>query len=75
MGGQTALNLCIEAAEKGIWDDFNVDIIGVNIDAINITEDRDKFRLLMDEIGVPMAPQAAATSFKVKKLHKNLDFH
>ncbi len=63
MGGQTALNLCIEADEKGIWKDFNIDIIGVNIDAINITEDRDKFRLLMEEIGVPMAPQAAATSF------------
>ena len=39
MGGQTALNLCIEADEKGIWDDFNVEIIGVDIEAINITED------------------------------------
>ena len=63
MGGQTALNLCIEADEKGIWEDFGVEIIGVDIDAINITEDRDKFRLLMEEIGVPMAPQATATSF------------
>ena len=42
MGGQTALNLCIEADEKGIWDDFNVKIIGVDISAINITEDREK---------------------------------
>ena len=33
MGGQTALNLCIEADDKGIWEDFNVDIIGVDIDA------------------------------------------
>ena len=40
MGGQTALNLCIEADDKGIWSDFNVEIIGVDIDAINITEDR-----------------------------------
>ena len=39
MGGQTALNLCIEVDEKGIWDDFNVKLIGVNIDAINITDD------------------------------------
>jgi len=63
MGGQTALNLCIEADEKGIWDDFNVDIIGVDIDAINITEDRDKFKNLMGEIGIPMAPQSSANSF------------
>jgi len=63
MGGQTALNLCIEADEKGIWEDFGVDIIGVDIDAINITEDREKFRELMLKIGVGMAPQATATSF------------
>ena len=63
MGGQTALNLCIEADEKGIWKDFGVEIIGVDIDAINITEDREKFRELMLEIGIPMAPQATATSF------------
>jgi carbamoyl-phosphate synthase large subunit len=63
MGGQTALNLCIEADEKGIWKDFNVEIIGVDIDAINITEDREKFRELMLAIEVPMAPQATATSY------------
>ncbi|MEK9787971.1 MAG: carbamoyl-phosphate synthase large subunit [Flavobacteriaceae bacterium] len=63
MGGQTALNLCIEVDEKGIWEDFNVKLIGVNIDAINITEDREKFRELMEKIEVPMAPQATATSF------------
>ena len=63
MGGQTALNLCIEADEKGIWQDFGVKIIGVDINAINITEDREKFRNLMEQIGVGMAPQATATSF------------
>ena len=47
MGGQTALNLCIEADEKGIWKDFDVKLIGVDIDAINITEDREQFRELM----------------------------
>ena len=41
MGGQTALNLCIEADEKGIWKKYNVEIIGVDIDAIYITEDRE----------------------------------
>ena len=63
MGGQTALNLCIEADEKGIWKDFEVDLIGVDINAINITEDREQFRELMGRIGVAMAPQATATSF------------
>lgn len=67
MGGQTALNLCIEADEKGIWKDFDVELIGVDIDAINITEDRDQFKNLMREIGVPMAPQASANSFLTGK--------
>ena len=63
MGGQTALNLCIEADEKGIWEDFGVKIIGVDIDAINITEDREKFKQLMNRIGIPVAPAETATSF------------
>ena len=63
MGGQTALNLCIEADEKGIWEDFGIDIIGVNIDAIQITEDRERFRELMLKIGIDMAPQATANSY------------
>ncbi|MFT5926308.1 MAG: carbamoyl-phosphate synthase large subunit, partial [Rubritalea sp.] len=58
MGGQTALNLCIEADEKGIWEDNKVEIIGVDIDAIHVTEDRDKFKALMVKIGVPVAPSA-----------------
>ena len=63
MGGQTALNLCIEADEKGIWDDYGVKLIGVDINAINITEDREQFKELMLKIGIPMAPQATATSY------------
>ena len=75
MGGQTALNLCIEADEKGIWKDFDVKLIGVNIDAINITEDREKFRELMGKIDVPMAPQATATSFlKGKEIAQQFGF-
>ncbi|MDE3740738.1 carbamoyl-phosphate synthase large subunit [Maribacter polysaccharolyticus] len=75
MGGQTALNLCIEADEKGIWEDHNVEIIGVDIDAINITEDREKFRELMLKIGVGMAPQATATSFlKGKEIAQEFGF-
>ena len=63
MGGQTALNLCIEADERGIWKKYNVDIIGVDIDAINITEDREKFRKLMNKIDISVAPAKIATSF------------
>jgi carbamoyl-phosphate synthase large subunit len=63
MGGQTALNLCIEADDKGIWEDFGIKIIGVDIDAINITEDREKFRKLMQDIGVGVAPSKTVTSF------------
>ncbi|WP_339752175.1 carbamoyl-phosphate synthase large subunit [uncultured Winogradskyella sp.] len=75
MGGQTALNLCIEADEKGIWEDFKVDIIGVDIDAINITEDREQFRELMLKIGVGMAPQATANSFlKGKEIAQEFGF-
>lgn len=63
MGGQTALNLAIECDEIGLWKEFNVRMIGVDIAAIEITEDRQQFRQLMDEIGVPMAPQSIAKSF------------
>jgi len=63
MGGQTALNLCIEADEKGIWKDFGVKLIGVDIDAINITENREKFKDLMDKIGIPVAPARIVTSY------------
>ncbi len=75
MGGQTALNLCIEADTKGIWKDFGVKLIGVDINAINITEDREQFRELMLKIGVPMAPQATATSFlKGKEIAQEFGF-
>ena len=63
MGGQTALNLCIEADEKGVWKKYDVEIIGVDIDAIHITEDRERFRKLMGEIDIPVAPARIATSF------------
>jgi carbamoyl-phosphate synthase large subunit len=63
MGGQTALNLCIKCDEMGIWEQHGVRIIGVDINAIEITENREAFRELMLEIGVPMAPQKTAKSF------------
>ncbi|WP_107037707.1 carbamoyl-phosphate synthase large subunit [Brumimicrobium mesophilum] len=63
MGGQTALNLAIKCDELGIWEENNIEIIGVDIAAIEITENREDFRNLMEEIDVPMAPQKTAKSF------------
>jgi len=75
MGGQTALNLCIEADDKGIWKDFNIELIGVDIDAINITEDREQFRKLMIEIGIGQAPSTTANSFlKGKEIAQEYGF-
>jgi carbamoyl-phosphate synthase large subunit len=75
MGGQTALNLCIEADEKGIWKDFDVRLIGVDINAINITEDREQFKNLLNKIGIPQAPAKTANSFlKGKEIEQEFGF-
>ena len=75
MGGQTALNLCIKCKELGIWEEHGVEIIGVDIDAIEITENREKFRALMDEIGVGSAPSDTARSFlKGKEIAQEIGF-
>ena len=75
MGGQTALNLCLEADEKGIWEDFNVRLIGVDVNAINVTEDREQFKQLLERINVPTAPAKTATSFlKGKEIAQEFGF-
>ncbi len=63
MGGQTALNLAMKCEELGIWKKYGVRMIGVDIDAIKITEDRELFRAKMEEIGIKMAPSKIARSF------------
>lgn len=63
MGGQTALNLALKCDDMGIWKKYNVKMIGVDINAIKVTEDRDLFRARMEEIGVGMAPSKIAKSF------------
>lgn len=63
MGGQTALNLAMKCDEMGIWKKYGVRMIGVDIDAIEVTEDRDLFRARMEQIGVAMAPSKIAKSF------------
>ncbi len=63
MGGQTALNLCKEVDELGIWEKYNCRLIGVDVAAIDTAEDREKFRQLMVKIGMPTAPSHVANSF------------
>lgn len=63
MGGQTALNLCKEADELGVWEKYNVRMIGVDVKAIDTAEDREKFRQLMVKIGIAVAPSKVANSF------------
>src|ERR1700712_2621739 len=62
MGGQTALNLCKEADELGVWEKYKVELIGVDVDAINTAEDREKFKQLMIRIGIDVAPSRVANS-------------
>ncbi len=63
MGGQTALNLAIDCEAAGVWKKYGVKIIGVDIKAIETTEDREKFRLKMIEIGVGVCKGRTARSF------------
>ena len=63
MGGQTALNLAIDCEKAGIWKKYGVKIIGVDIKAIETTEDREKFRLLMIELGIGVCKGRTARSF------------
>ena len=63
MGGQTALNLAKEAEELGIWEKYNIRLIGVDIKAIDKAEDREKFRQWMIQMGIPVAPARTANSF------------
>ncbi|PPL00868.1 carbamoyl-phosphate synthase large subunit [Parapedobacter indicus] len=63
MGGQTALNLCIEASERGLWEKYGVNVIGVDVAAIEKTENREEFRRLMVDIGIGVAKSKIANSF------------
>ena len=75
MGGQTALNLCIDCDKAGIWEHYGVKIIGVDINAIETTEDREKFRLKMLELNVCVCKGATATSFlKGKEIAQEIGF-
>ena len=75
MGGQTALNLAIECDKAGIWEKHNVRMIGVNVDAINTTEDRELFRLKMKELDVNVCKGEIAKSFlRGKEIAQEIGF-
>jgi carbamoyl-phosphate synthase large subunit len=75
MGGQTALNLCKEADEIGLWDKYNIRIIGVDIAAIEKTENREQFRQLMIDLGIGIAPSKVANSFlEGKEIAQDIGF-
>ena len=63
MGGQTALNLAIEAGKRGVWEKYNTKLIGVDLEAIELAENREAFRQHVVEIGMQVAPSYIANSF------------
>ena len=75
MGGQTALNLAIECDKAGIWGKYKVRMIGVNVDAINTTEDRELFRLKMKELNVNVCKGEIAKSYlRGKEIAQEIGF-
>ena len=64
MGGQTALNLAVELAEKGILEKYGVELIGAKLDAIKKAEDRDLFKEAMKKIGLEIPKSAHIGSLK-----------
>ncbi len=62
LGGQSGLNLCSELAKEGILDKYHVQVIGVQVDAIERGEDRIAFKRSMDSIGVEMAKSEVSYS-------------
>ncbi len=63
MGGQTALNLAIEAGKQGLWDEYGVKLIGVDLEAIELVENREAFRKHVIKMGQNVAPSFIANSF------------
>ena len=68
MGGQTALNLAIEADKRGVWKKYNVRLIGVDIAAIDLAENREAFRDHVNKLGMAVAP-----SFIANTIHQGME--
>ncbi|MCS7298219.1 MAG: carbamoyl-phosphate synthase large subunit [Bacteroidia bacterium] len=75
MGGQTALNLAVECARRGLWAKYGVEVIGASLQAIEVAEDREKFRLWGEQLGLPMLPAGIARSYlEAKDLAQKLGY-
>ncbi len=75
MGGQTALNLAMECHRAGIWEKYDVRILGADVDAIHVAEDRETFRQTMLKMGLPIAEAETANSFlKGKEIAQRIGF-
>jgi len=64
MGGQTALNLAVALAKDGTLEQYGVELIGANLQAIEKAEDRDLFKQAMERIGVSVCPSGIATTLE-----------
>ncbi|MDD5823871.1 MAG: carbamoyl-phosphate synthase large subunit [Firmicutes bacterium] len=75
LGGQSGLNLCSELAETGVLDKYGVQVIGVQIDAIQRGEDRIEFKHTMDSLGIEMArSEVAYTVEEAKEIANELGY-
>ena len=75
MGGQTALNLAKEAYELNVWSEYNIDVLGADLDAIEKTENREEFRKFMIELGIKICPSKTANSYlEGKEIAQELGF-
>ena len=75
LGGQSGLNLCSELAKEGILDKYHVQVIGVQIDAIERGEDRLEFKKEMDKLGIEMARSEVSTTVEEVKFPIQLMRH
>src|SRR5690625_1699273 len=62
LGGQTGLNLAMELDKMGVLEEFDVELLGTSLEAIQQAEDREKFRALMDELNEPVPPSEIVTN-------------
>ncbi len=74
-GGQTALNCGLDLEESGVLKKYNVQVLGSPVSSIELTEDREKFKVHLNSIGIPVPPSGSATSMnEAKKVAKEIGF-
>ena len=71
MGGQTALNISVELAESGILEKYNIELIGADLNAIKKAEDRNLFKIAMNNIGVDVCPSGIASNLQEAEIVGN----